>query len=222
MKKILLLTLAVASLSAYGQGLRIGSYYHRQQRQKAELRKNISEGDMSTKQDGKKGSLLRDVYLDQATKVSGDNIYRYVFTYNKNMERSSETIYKKHFNGASWSDEELYTKGTYSYEYDMFGRIVNKTVKYDRYTSEFDSYCVHVNYNDALDYTDTLVRFYSLMTVGTEIRNGASGTMANCVIIRNMRGKAEGSKRCIPWHSTRKETVTKSPTAHTARNWKAT
>lgn len=154
MKKILLLTLAVASLSAYGQGLRIGSYYHRQQRQKAELRKNISEGDMSTKQNEKKGSLLRDVYLDQATKVSGDNIYRYVFTYNKNMERSSETIYKKHFNGVSWSDEELYTKGTYSYEYDMFGRIVNKTVKYDRYTSEFDSYCVHVNYNDALDYTD--------------------------------------------------------------------
>ena len=154
MKKILLLTLAAASVSAYGQGLRIGSYYHRQQRQKAELRKNISKDDMSTKQNEKKGSLLRNVYLDQATKVTGDNIYRYVFTYNKNMERSSETIYKKHFNGASWSDEELYTKGTYSYEYDMFGRIVNKTVKYDRYTSEFDSYCVHVNYNDALDYTD--------------------------------------------------------------------
>lgn len=56
MKKILLLTLAAASVSAYGQGLRIGSYYHKQQRQKAELRRNITDkgSDTTTEQNGKK------------------------------------------------------------------------------------------------------------------------------------------------------------------------
>lgn len=150
MKKFLLLTLAVASVSAYGQGLRMGSYYHRQQKQKTELRQGAI-ADSNGKTAGKgtpKPNPQKAVYVDQTMKVSGDNIYRYVFAYNKSMERSSETIYRKHFNGVEWSDEEFYNRGVYTYEYDAQGRIVSKTVKYDKNSTEFDSYNVSVSYED--------------------------------------------------------------------------
>ena len=113
MRKILLLTLAAASIASYGQGVRLGSYYHRQQKQKAELRKEIASNkdNKNEERDAANRGLQKGVYIDQAMKVNGNNIYRYVFAYNKNMERSSETIYKKHFNGVEWADEERYNKG---------------------------------------------------------------------------------------------------------------
>ena len=154
MRKILLLTLAMASISSYGQGLRLGSYYHRQQKQKAELRKATAANtcNKAEDRDAANRGLQKGVYIDQAMKVNGNNIYRYVFAYNKNMERSSETIYKKHFNGVEWSDEELYNKGVYTYEYDSQGRIVLKKVIYEKPNTEFNSYGVSVDYNND-DYT---------------------------------------------------------------------
>ena len=160
MKKFLLLTFAVASVSAYGQGLRMGNYYHKQQKQKAELRQKAVAGgnDKAAEKDSPKSNILKSVYVDQAMKASGNNIYRYVFAYNKNMERSSETIYRKHFNGVEWSAEELYNRGVYTYEYDAQGRIVSKTVKYDNNLTEFDSYNVSVDYQDGYTlYTHSLL-----------------------------------------------------------------
>lgn len=169
MKKNLLLILAMTSIASYGQGLRLGNYYHKQQKQKTELQKKIAaticnkaeEGDATNRR------LQKGIYIDQATKALGDNIYRYVFAYNKNMERSSETIYKKHFNGVEWSAEKLYNKGIYTYEYDSQGRIVSKKVIYEKPYTEFDSYVVSVDYfND--DYT---LYTYSIITDNEEYRD---------------------------------------------------
>lgn len=154
MRKALLLTLAAASIASYGQELRLGNYYHRQQKQKSELRKETAANtyDKSESKSVAYRGLQKGVYIDQAMKMNGNNIYRYVFAYNKNMERSSETIYKKYFNGVEWSDEELYNKGVYTYEYDNQGRIVSKRVVYEKPYTEFDSYTISVDYNND-DYT---------------------------------------------------------------------
>ena len=97
MKKNLLLILAMTSIASYGQGLRLGNYYHKQQKQKTELQKKIAATicNKTEERDITNRRLQKSIYIDQAMKALGDNIYRYVFAYNKNMERSSETIYKK-------------------------------------------------------------------------------------------------------------------------------
>lgn len=165
MRKALLLTLAAASIASYGQELRLGNYYHRQQKQKSELRKETAANtyDKSESKNVAYRGLQKGVYIDQAMKMNGNNIYRYVFAYNKNMERSSETIYKKYFNGAEWSDEELYNKGVYTYEYDNQGRIVSKRVVYEKPYTEFDSYTISVDYNND-DYT--LYTYYIITDYG--------------------------------------------------------
>lgn len=165
MRKALLLTLAAASIASYGQELRFGNYYHRQQKQKSELRKETAANtyDKSESKSVAYRGLQKGVYIDQAMKMNGNNIYRYVFAYNKNMERSSETIYKKYFNGAEWSDEELYNKGVYTYEYDNQGRIVSKRVVYEKPYTEFDSYTISVDYNND-DYT--LYTYYIITDYG--------------------------------------------------------
>ena len=65
------------------------------------------------------------------------------------MERSSETIYRKYYDGTQWSDEEYCNKGIYTYEYDTQGRIISKTVMYENkndYT--FESYYISVVYDN--------------------------------------------------------------------------
>lgn len=137
--------LAMAAISVHGQSIRLGLAYHKAQKQRTERRmQNAAKCETA-----QKAPIAKNVRIDETTDVRGDNQYRYVFAYNKNMERSSETIYKKHFNGVEWSDEEFYDKGIYTYEYDTQGRIVSKTVKYENPNGYgFESYNISVDYSN--------------------------------------------------------------------------
>ena len=145
MRKILFTVLAMAAISVNGQSIRLGLAYHKAQKQRKERRMQ-NAAKCETQQ---KAPIAKNVRIDEATDVRGDNQYRYVFAYNKNMERSSETIYKRHFEDGKWSDEEFCNKGIYTYEYDTQGRIVSKTVKYENQDDyDFESYNISVDYKN--------------------------------------------------------------------------
>lgn len=135
----------MAAISANGQSVRLGLAYHKAQKQRMERRmQNAAKSETP-----QKAPIAKNVRIDETTDVRGDNQYRYVFAYNKNMERSSETIYKKHFDGVKWGDEEFCNKGIYTYEYDTQGRIVSKTVKYEKQGDrDFESYNISVDYSN--------------------------------------------------------------------------
>ena len=135
----------MAAISANGQRVRLGLAYHKAQKQRTERRAQ-NAAKCETRQ---KAPIAKNVRIDETTDVRGDNLYRYVFAYNKNNERSSETIYKKHFSGVKWSEEEFCNKGIYTYEYDTQGRIVSKTVKYENENDhDFVSYNISVDYSN--------------------------------------------------------------------------
>lgn len=135
----------MAAISANGQSVRLGLAYHKAQKQRMERRMQNA----AKRETPQKALIAKNVRIDETTDVRGDNQYRYVFAYNKNMERSSETIYKKHFNGVEWLDEEFCNKGIYTYEYDTQGRIVSKTVKYEKQGDrDFESYNISVDYSN--------------------------------------------------------------------------
>lgn len=150
MRKIFFTVLAMAAISANGQRVRLGLAYHKAQKHRMERRMQ-------------KAPVAKNVRIDETTDVRGDNQYRYVFAYNKNMERSSETIYKKHFDGTSWSDEVFCNKGIYTYEYDTQGRIVSKTVKYENRND-----CDFVSYNIRVDYSNPEYTVYEKYTINLD------------------------------------------------------
>lgn len=69
--------------------------------------------------------------LDEYTDVQDDVRYRYVFTYNADNQRASETIYKTEKDGDVWGEEALCDVGLYSYEYDLDNRLKVKRVTYE-------------------------------------------------------------------------------------------
>lgn len=139
MRRLLLMAFALISATAHGQGLRLGLAHHKAQRAKAKT-KAASHAPASKPK--------KNVRIDEASDVRGDCLYRYVFAYNKNKERSSETIYRKQRTGTEWGEEQLYNKGIYTYEYDTQGRIVSKTVRYEKDDTSLSSYNVAVSYED--------------------------------------------------------------------------
>ena len=143
MRKIFFTVLAMAAISANGQRVRLGLAYHKAQKYRMERRmQNAAKCETA-----QKAPIAKNVRIDETTDVRGNNQYRYVFAYNKDKERSSETIYKRHFEDGKWSDEELCDKGIYTYEYDSQGRIISKTVKYEE-CKDFDSYNITVDYSN--------------------------------------------------------------------------
>ena len=96
-------------------------------------------------QSGGTGALLDETY--QFTD-DGDGLFRYVFAYDKNKQRSSETIYYKERNAGVWGSESLYEVGNYSYQFDSKGRLKVKEVKYTLGKPKFQTYRIMVDYND--------------------------------------------------------------------------
>lgn len=96
-------------------------------------------------QSGGTGALLDETY--QFTD-GGDGLFRYVFAYDSNKQRSSETIYYKERNAGVWGSESLYEVGNYSYQFDSKGRLKVKKVKYSLGKPEFQTYRIMVDYND--------------------------------------------------------------------------
>lgn len=96
-------------------------------------------------QSGGTGALLDETY--QFTD-GGDGLFRYVFAYDSNKQRSSETIYYKERNAGVWGSESLYEMGNYSYQFDSKGRLKVKEVKYSLGKPQFQTYRIMVDYND--------------------------------------------------------------------------
>ncbi len=111
--------------------------------------------------------------------------YRYVYAYNAQKQRSSETIYMSEFVDGKWSAETLYNVGTYTYEMDTQGRIKRKNVKYDKEESPFYSYRVMVGYDDANDITHYMkyryIEDYDSYALEKEWSYRADGTIVDVI-----------------------------------------
>lgn len=96
----------------------------------------------------------------------GDGLFRYVFAYDSNKQRSSETIYYKERNAGVWGSESLYEVGNYSYQFDSKGRLKVKEVKYSLGKPEFQTYRIMVDYNDAAAAGEAVSTFKRYTIVG--------------------------------------------------------
>ena len=155
MNKAFTLTLLAAVLlsqSAGAQGVKFGTRYMKQRiemRKQAAAKKAADRAAKETKALKAKSDGILDEYQEKV----GDCIYRYVYAYNDKNMRSSETIYKKVKTDGKWGQEQLYTVGRYTYEYDTRGRLSVKTVMYDE-NDDFETYRVMVSYGDGVtEYT---------------------------------------------------------------------
>lgn len=90
-------------------------------------------------QNGVAGSLL-----DESNELRGDKLFRYVYRYDQNRQRASETIYCRERNNGLWGDERLHDIGNYTYQMDSRGRITRKEVKYTMNSGDFYSYRIDI------------------------------------------------------------------------------
>lgn len=149
------LALALAS-TANAQGVRFGRMHLKQRAGQMEQQGMKQNGTPATVPMARLGSAA-DKPLDEYQEKRGDAIYRYVYAYDKDLMRSSETIYKKvKGDDGRWGEETLYDVGTYLYEYDSQGRVKAKTVSYGK-NEDFVSYRVMVDYGT--DGTTTYTRY---------------------------------------------------------------
>lgn len=77
------------------------------------------------------------------------HIFRYVYGYDSNHQRSSEAIYcKEKQSDGSYVDKGLVARGTYQYAYDTQGRLISKSVDYGSANNNYGiySYFVQVSY----------------------------------------------------------------------------
>lgn len=155
MNKSFVLTLFAAafmSQSAGAQGVKFGTRYMKQRielRKQAAAKKAAARAAKETKALKAQAGNILDEYQEKVD----DCIYRYVYAYDTNKMRSSETIYKKVKTDEGWGEEQLYTVGRYTYEYDTQNRLSVKTVTYDE-NDDFETYRVKVDYGDGItEYT---------------------------------------------------------------------
>ena len=155
MNKSFVLTLLAAafmSQSAGAQGVKFGTRYMKQRielRKQAAAKKAAARAAKETKALKAQAGNILDEYQEKVD----DCIYRYVYAYDKDKMRSSETIYKKVKTDEGWGEEQLYTVGRYTYEYDTQNRLLVKTVTYDE-NDDFETYRVMVDYGDGItEYT---------------------------------------------------------------------
>lgn len=144
----LLLTVAQASMA---QGLKMGPRY---EKQRIEMAKRNAEGN------DRQSTARKAPAVDRWTNVKGNIRLRYVFGYNTDMQRTSETIYvsTREDNSSAWGEEKLLTVGSYKYEHDTQGRMKKKTVTYSEHEGvwadgipyvqyvHFDTYYIEVSY----------------------------------------------------------------------------
>ena len=155
MNKSFVLTLLAAafmSQSAGAQGVKFGTRY---MKQRIELRKQAAAKKAAARAAKETTALKAQSgnILDEYQEKVGDCVYRYVYAYDTNKMRSSETIYKKVKTDEGWGEEQLYTVGRYTYEYDAQNRLSVKTVTYDE-NDDFETYRVMVDYGDGItEYT---------------------------------------------------------------------
>lgn len=144
MKRIAFLALVglFASISL-AQGVSFGRFntMQKQKVQKAKLRAQATPTELAFY------SPKAMMPIEEFSEIVDNRYYRFVYAYDTNKQRASETIYVREKEGDAWGEEQLYAVGTYSYEYDTQGRVKTKTVKYDRDEIEFTSYRVMVDYN---------------------------------------------------------------------------
>lgn len=141
-RNTLLIGILLLSLGASAQGVSFG---HFQQKKKAEARMAKM---ISSNQQLESKIRAAVIPVEEYTEIDEDRRYRYVYAYNSNKERSSETIYMRERENGVWGEEILYTVGTYTYEYDTQGRVKTKSVTYDNTDTPFASYRVMVTYAD--------------------------------------------------------------------------
>lgn len=149
------LALALAS-TANAQGVRFGRM-HLKQRAGQMVQQGMKRNNTPATVPMARLGSAADKPLDEYQEKRGDAIYRYVYAYDKDLMRSSETIYKKvKGDDGRWGEETLYDVGTYLYEYDSQGRVKAKTVSYGK-NEDFVSYRVMVDYGT--DGTTTYTRY---------------------------------------------------------------
>lgn len=143
-----LLSAVIMSYPANAQGVKFGKRYMKQrmEQRKQEAAKKAAANAAKETQALKANANNN---LDEYEEKDGDRIYRYVYTYDKDKMRSSETIYLTEKTDGKWGTERLYTVGHYTYEYDTQDRLAVKTVTYDD-NDYFDTYRVMVNYGDGV------------------------------------------------------------------------
>lgn len=151
------ITLALAlAATANAQGVRFGRMHLKQRAGQMEQQGMKRNNTPATVPMARLGSAA-DKPLDEYQEKRGDAIYRYVYAYDKDLMRSSETIYKKvKGDDGRWGEETLYDIGNYLYEYDSQGRVKAKTVSYGK-NEDFVSYRVMVDYGT--DGTTTYTRY---------------------------------------------------------------
>lgn len=151
------ITLALAlAATANAQGVRFGRMHLKQRAGQMEQQGMKRNNTPATVPMARLGSAA-DKPLDEYQEKRGDAFYRYVYAYDKDLMRSSETIYKKvKGDDGRWGEETLYDIGNYLYEYDSQGRVKAKTVSYGK-NEDFVSYRVMVDYGT--DGTTTYTRY---------------------------------------------------------------
>lgn len=135
--------------SADAQGLKFGRLHMKQRAGRAAMAATspaaTAAGRAHTAMSAATGGVL-----DEYEEKRGDAIFRYVYAYDKDGLRSSETIYvKRKDDNGNWGEEQLYDVGTYLYEYDGSGRVKTKTVSYGK-NELFTTYRVMVDYSEDL------------------------------------------------------------------------
>ena len=88
----------------------------------------LSKSKKYSSQPQQKSSAL----IEEMSEIIDNRCYRFVYAYNKDKVRSSETIYMREKVDGKWGPESLYDVGTYSYEYDSENRIKIKAVDYGK------------------------------------------------------------------------------------------
>lgn len=142
LQKITVITvIAMFSCHVNAQGLKFGPRYDKMKIQR--VMKKAQQAKASTSASSVKKSAP---VIDEWASVDDDTRYRYVFGYNTDLMRTSETIYKStRGTDGTWGSESLLTVGTYTYEYNTSGQLKKKTVNYTA-NDDFDSYYIEVEY----------------------------------------------------------------------------
>lgn len=148
MKKHLLLCMVLLSANVYAQGIKFGRHYM-EQKQRANSTV-LSKSKKYSSQPQQKSSAL----IEEMSEIIDNRCYRFVYAYNKDKVRSSETIYMREKVDGKWGPESLYDVGTYSYEYDSKNRIKIKAVDYGKSDAGgiFTSYYIMVRYEEGVTY----------------------------------------------------------------------